>query len=214
LLSKLPTSHSIQTRPAKWSIALSGVRCVTSRCAPPPRIWVIEFLYSLLKGTISVQFQLKIMQLTRAADYAVRVMIYMAGLPSASSVRLRTIAAAVKVPESFLAKVMQSLTRAGMTTSRRGPDGGFMLPPASLQLTVLDVIVAIDGPVQLNSCLGECGSCARKSWCPAHFVWADAQIAMLGILQRDSLADLAHAAARNREALDHESLPVVVSSLN
>jgi Rrf2 family protein len=139
------------------------------------------------------------MQLTRAADYAVRVMIHMAGLPVGTTVRLRSIATAVAVPESFLAKVLQILAHAGMVSSRRGPDGGFSLPAESLQLTMLDVVAAVDGPVQLNNCLGENGSCDRKDWCPAHTVWAEAQIELLKALSRNSLAELAQMAAQNKQ---------------
>ena len=141
------------------------------------------------------------MQLTRAADYAIRVMIHMAGLPAGNTVRLRTLAAAVAVPESFLAKVLQTLTRAGLVTSRRGPEGGFELVPSSMQATLLDVIDAIEGPVQLNCCLGEDGVCEQKDWCPAHTVWAEAQIALLTVLSRDTLGELALRAARNKEGL-------------
>ena len=141
------------------------------------------------------------MQLTRAADYAIRVMIHMAGLPAGTTVRLRTLAIAVAVPESFLAKVLQTLTRAGLVVSRRGPDGGFELVPSSMQASLLDVIDAIEGPVQLNSCLGEEGCCEHKDWCPAHTVWAEAQIAMLTVLSRDTIGELALRASRSKEAL-------------
>lgn len=141
------------------------------------------------------------MQLTRAADYAIRVMIHMASLPPGSTVRLRTLANAVVVPESFLAKVLQTLTRAGLVLSRRGPDGGFELLPSSMQATLLDVIDAIEGPVQLNCCLGEGGACERKEWCPAHTVWGEAQVAMLTVLNRDTIGELALRGIRNKEAL-------------
>ncbi len=141
------------------------------------------------------------MQLTRAADYAVRVMVHMAGMPAGSTVRLRTLALAVSVPESFLAKVLQTLVRAGLVISRRGPDGGFELVPSSMQASILDVVEAIDGPVQLNACLGEEGCCERKDWCPVQSVWAEAQIAMLSALSRDTVGELALRAARNKEKL-------------
>ena len=139
------------------------------------------------------------MQLTRAADYAVRVMIHLAGQPLGTVVRLRTLANAVTVPESFLAKVLQTLTRSGMMVSRRGPDGGFELVPSSMQATMLDVISAIDGPVQLNACLGEQGCCERKEWCPAHSVWSEAQIAMLNVLNRETIGELALRTTRQKE---------------
>lgn len=151
------------------------------------------------------------MQLTRAADYAIRVMIHMAGLPPGTTVRLRTLANEVAVPESFLAKVLQTLTRAGLVLSRRGPDGGFELVPSSMQATTLDVIDAIEGPVQLNSCLGEDGCCERRDWCPAHSVWAEAQIAMLTVLSRETIGELALRAARNKEAM--MSVPTPAAAL-
>ncbi len=151
------------------------------------------------------------MQLTRAADYAIRVMIHMAGLPPGTTVRLRTLANEVAVPESFLAKVLQTLTRGGLVLSRRGPDGGFELVPSSMQATTLDVIDAIEGPVQLNSCLGEDGCCERRDWCPAHSVWAEAQIAMLTVLSRETIGELALRAARNKEAM--VSVPTPAAAL-
>src|SRR4051794_41085437 len=141
------------------------------------------------------------MQLTRAADYAVRVMIHLAGQPLGTIVRLRTLASAVAVPESFLAKVLQALTRSGLTISRRGPDGGFELVPSSMQATILDVITSIDGPVQLNNCLGESSCCDRKQWCPAHTVWAEAQIAMLNVLNRETVGELALRGARQKQKM-------------
>lgn len=141
------------------------------------------------------------MQLTRAADYAVRVMVHMAGMPASSTVRLRTLALAVSVPESFLAKVLQTLVRAGLVISRRGPDGGFELVPSSMQASILDIVEAIDGPVQLNACLGEEGCCEHKEWCPVQSIWAEAQIAMLTVLSRDTVGELALRAARNKEKL-------------
>ncbi len=151
------------------------------------------------------------MQLTRAADYAIRVMIHMAGLPAGTTVRLRTLATEVAVPESFLAKVLQTLTRAGLVTSRRGPDGGFELLPSSMQATLLDVIDSIEGPVQLNCCLGEDGVCERKDWCPAHTVWAEAQIAMLSVLGRETLGELALRSARNKEAMANTQAQVAAN---
>jgi len=125
----------------------------------------------------------------------------MAGMPAGSTVRLRTLALAVAVPESFLAKVLQTLVRAGLVISRRGPDGGFELVPSSMQASILDVVEAIDGPVQLNACLGEEGCCEHKLWCPVQPIWAEAQIAMLAVLSRDTVGELALRAARNKEKI-------------
>ena len=65
------------------------------------------------------------MQLTRAADYGVRVMVFLAGLPAGERASLPQIVKATGAPDSFLSKVLQELTRAQLITSRRGPAGGF-----------------------------------------------------------------------------------------
>lgn len=131
------------------------------------------------------------MQLTRAADYAVRVMIHLAGLPVGTRVRRATLAEATAVPESFMSKVLQALVRARLIASRRGVDGGFELISSAEQTSLLDVVEAIEGPIQLNFCLMAGDPCERHTSCPAHVVWAEAQAAMTAVLKKAMLADLA-----------------------
>ncbi len=131
------------------------------------------------------------MQLTRAADYAVRVMVHLAAAEAEPRVSLPALAKATGAPESFLSKVMQELTRGGLVVSQRGHAGGFAMAPRGRQASVRQVIEAIDGPIQLNVCLGTERTCARQHWCPAHPVWIRAQQAMLSVLDRALIADLA-----------------------
>ena len=131
------------------------------------------------------------MQLTRAADYAVRVMIHLASVKRGERASLPAIGAATGAPESFLSKVLQSLTRARLITSRRGPAGGFEISTRGRRASMRDVIEAIDGRLCLNVCLSERRPCPRKDWCPAHPVWVQAQAAMLDILGTAKIADLA-----------------------
>jgi len=138
------------------------------------------------------------MQLTRAADYAVRVMIHLAGLPPGTRASRSQLAAAAECPEQFLSKVLQGLTRAGLMVSHRGNTGGFELPDKHRSATLLQVVESIEGPIQLNSCLTDDQSCSRRGWCPGHLVWAEAQRAMLDVLRSTSLQDLARRAAAVR----------------
>src|SRR5690242_5157446 len=103
------------------------------------------------------------MQLTRAADYAVRVMIHMAGLPSGTRTSRTELAVAAGCPEQFLSKVLQDLTRAGLVVSHRGNTGGFELPPIHQSASMLEVVEAVEGPVRLNQCLTAVGACERQS---------------------------------------------------
>ena len=132
------------------------------------------------------------MQLTRAADYAVRVIVHMATLPEQERSLLPALATATGAPKSFLSKVLQALCRAQFIASRRGHSGGFQILPAGRQASIRQVIEAIDGPICLNVCLQHGKSCSRKSWCPAHRVWAHAQAAMLQVLTKAVIADLAN----------------------
>ena len=139
------------------------------------------------------------MQLTRAADYAVRVMIHLAGLPPATRASRTELAGAAQCPEQFLSKVLQNLTHAGLIISHRGNTGGFELPEIHAAASVLEIVEAIEGPIHLNLCLGGDHICERQGWCPAHLVWGRAQDAMIDVLRRTSIAELARQSAIARQ---------------
>src|SRR4051794_34943049 len=141
------------------------------------------------------------MQLTRAADYAVRVMIHLAGLPPGTRVSRSELSTSAECPEQFLCKVLQSLTRAGMVISHRGNTGGFELDERHRGASLLEVVEAIEGPLHLNICLTSESGCVRQSWCPAHLAWAEAQHAMEVVLAGRKIADLAVAAVARRPRL-------------
>jgi len=130
------------------------------------------------------------MQLTRAADYGVRVMVHMAGLPRNVRSSLSTLVEASGAPDSFLSKVLQALTRGKLISSRRGPAGGFQITQRGRRSSMRSVIEVIDGPLNLNVCLIEGKTCPRKFWCPAHPVWVEAQNALLDVLNTALIADL------------------------
>jgi Rrf2 family protein len=138
------------------------------------------------------------MQLTRAADYALRVMIHLTSLPPHERALLPTLAKASEAPESFLSKVLQQLAKARMISSRRGKSGGFALLPRGREASLRQVVEVIDGPIRLNVCLTTGGACVRKAWCPAHPVWAEAQDAMLAVLDKARIADLGREAGAAR----------------
>ena len=133
------------------------------------------------------------MQLTRAADYAVRMMIHLATLPPGSRTNRAALAAAAIVPEPFVGKILQTLTRSGLIESQRGMNGGFALAASPEVVSILDIVEAVEGTTALNTCVRPGATCDRKAWCPAHPVWCEAQDAMTAVLRRATLASLAHA---------------------
>jgi Rrf2 family protein len=138
------------------------------------------------------------MQLTRAADYAVRVMMALASMPEGERVSLPQLTKITGAPESFLSKVLQALGKAALIASRRGQGGGFEIAPRGRSASMLQVVEAIDGPIRLNVCLCEEKVCQRKVWCPAHPVWARAQKAMLDVLEDTRVQDMAEQGAVNQ----------------
>lgn len=138
------------------------------------------------------------MQLTRAADYAVRVMVHLAALPPGERATRSEMAASGDVPEAFLSKILQSLTRSGLIVSHRGMAGGYVLGRPAEQVTVLDVVDAIEGPLQLNACVGPNAACDRSAWCLVHKVWDRAHHALSAVLRSESIASLADRSRTDR----------------
>lgn len=159
-------------------------------CPPGGPRHVESNLVAVLAG-VYVRKTHSSMQLTRAADYGVRVMIYLAAADPEARISLFDLAVQTNAPDSFLSKVLQALSRAGYISSRRGQSGGFKMSSKGREASMLDVIEAVDGKIFLNACLIAGKSCNRKQSCPAHPIWADAQRAMLQVLGAATIANLA-----------------------
>ena len=144
------------------------------------------------------------MQLTRAADYAIRVMIHLAAFAPGTRASRADLAAASDCPEQFLSKVLQSLTRAGLVVSHRGNTGGFELAPAHRGATVLEIVEAVEGPIHLNICLSSDDECTRRAWCSSYHVWSEAQDALIGVLRKANIEDLAR--VESQRAKEHQPL--------
>lgn len=115
------------------------------------------------------------MQITRQADYAVRAVLYLARLGTTERAATSTVAEEQRIPPSFLAKIISQLSIAGLLHTSRGARGGVTLARDAKDITLLEVIEAIDGPIQLNECVGEDAECTFDGECPLRSVWCDAQ---------------------------------------
>ena len=135
------------------------------------------------------------MQLTRGGEYAIRGMLYLARQPRGKKVMTSTIARASDIPDSFLAKVLQILARAGIVESYRGTGGGFSLLKPVEEITLRQIVEAVEGDIALNECLVHKNACKRVGTCPVHKIWKEAQEQLLRVLDRANLADLVRDAA-------------------
>ena len=115
------------------------------------------------------------MQITRQADYAVRAVLYLARLGQTERAATSQVAQEQRIPPSFLAKIISQLSIAGLLHTSRGARGGVTLARDPEEITLLEVIEAIDGPIMLNECVGDTGSCTFDEECPLRPVWCEAQ---------------------------------------
>jgi len=133
------------------------------------------------------------MKLTRGGEYGIRGVLYLAKQAEGKVSMLSAIAKDQEVPPRFLAKIFQALAKAGLVKSHRGAKGGFSLAKPAAEISVRDVIEAIEGPLRLNVCLVAEGECQRDQFCPVHSVWGRAQEQMIGVLGQANFGDLARA---------------------
>jgi Rrf2 family protein len=119
------------------------------------------------------------MQITRQADYAVRAVTYLAQKGSERRAATSQIAQDQRIPPSFLAKIVSQLSVAGLLQTSRGARGGVSLARDPAEITLLEVVEAIDGPILLNECVGDNGTCAFSDDCPMHPIWCDAQVELV-----------------------------------
>jgi Rrf2 family protein len=115
------------------------------------------------------------MQITRQADYAVRAVLYLAGLDNGGRAPTSQIAREGQIPPSFLAKIVSQLSVAGVVLTSRGARGGVALARPSDDISLLEVIEAIDGPIALNVCVGDPNLCAMGEKCAVYKIWCEAQ---------------------------------------
>ncbi len=141
------------------------------------------------------------LRLTNAGDYAIRSMIFIASLPEESVVLRSEICESQKIPSSFMAKILRSLVRAQLLRSTRGVNGGFSLARATEEISLLDILVAIEGPLSLTDCVPNPEDCIHSANCPANAVWFRVQESIEDILKSTSLEELVSAPRKNNRVV-------------
>ena len=130
---------------------------------------------------------------SQTAEYTLRVVVFLATLDGRPATT-RQIAAATRVPEGYLAKIIQTLARAKIVTAQRGPGGGSVLARAADRVTMLDVIEAVAPLPRIRTCpLGLPSHGTRL--CPVHKKLDDAMAALEQTFRDATIADLLSPAA-------------------
>jgi FeS assembly SUF system regulator len=136
-----------------------------------------------------------VIRLTNLADYAVVVMAAAARDPAARLSAAR-VAELTGIPAPTVAKLMGTLARGGLLSASRGVAGGFTLARPATEISVVDVVEAVDGPIALTSCSGgDVHDCAMEGHCAVRGHWGPINQAVRGALAAVTLAHLVQPAA-------------------
>lgn len=129
------------------------------------------------------------MQLTTHTDYAMRLLIYLYTHPD-TPVSVAQVARAYGISLNHLAKVAQTLTRAGWVVSHRGRHGGMTLDPSAYTVSLGDVFRVTEHNVELVECFGDNNTCPIEPACGLKRVLREASDAFVDVLDQYSLEDM------------------------
>jgi Rrf2 family protein len=129
--------------------------------------------------------------ISRETDYAARVLLYLARQPAGQRATAQQIAGECLIPRGMVRRVVTRLGVAGLVATTRGSDGGIALARPAGQISLLDVVEAMEGPLALNACTVDPGICPLIPTCPVHDVWGVARQELRAMLARSTFDRLA-----------------------
>lgn len=134
------------------------------------------------------------MQVTRAGEYAIIGLVYLARQPEGRTIMIDEISEAERIPKSFLAKIFQVLAKGRLVSSHRGAGGGFSLARSPAEISLLQVLNCVEREFALQKCVTEEPSCVvsteRLGSCMLCGVFAEAQRRVNEVFAGTTLADL------------------------
>lgn len=130
--------------------------------------------------------------LSKACKYGIRAALYLASAArNDKRIGVHELAGKLKVPEAFLAKILQQLAREGIVSSVKGPHGGFYMTPGNLDQPLLRVIEVIDGKHLFSECIMGLSQCSSKSPCVLHGEMAKFKLGLYNVAGYQTIGELA-----------------------
>jgi Rrf2 family protein len=130
------------------------------------------------------------LRLTKKADYGLMALKYLAEQPISTAASAKAIAEAYHIPPQLLAKILQTLAKAGLLVSHAGTNGGYALARGAHDISAFEVIRAIDGPLFITSCITIHGTCDLHGTCTIKEPLRKVNDSITGLLSELSIADL------------------------
>ena len=133
------------------------------------------------------------MKLSTRAEYGIRVLVALAHADADRPTSLAGIAKADKLPHAYIEQLVGALRRAGIVTATRGQSGGYRLARPAAEISLVDAVRALDGPILEMPCAGpnDLEVCVRPQDCSVHEVFERLQATLSGMLSSTTLAEVA-----------------------
>lgn len=133
---------------------------------------------------------MSLMQISRRVDYALRAAIHLARQEPGSTASVGEISLREGIPKKFLEKIIRDMIQAGLVVSRRGAHGGYQLRGSPDEISFKEVMEAVEGPISINTCMGDQSLCAVSSTCGMLHVFAEGQRRLIELFESTKLSDL------------------------
>ena len=129
---------------------------------------------------------------SKACEYSIRAMMYIVTkTKDGSKAGIKDIARHTDTPEPFVAKILQTLSKEGIVSSIKGPNGGFYIDPRQKEISLMDIVKAIDGKDLFTSCGLGIKNCSEKKPCPIHYEYKAIREQVSEMLKNNTIHDLA-----------------------
>lgn len=131
------------------------------------------------------------LRITKQSDYGIVLLSYMAGDASREIYNARDVASEAGLPLPMVSKTLKALARAGLLVSQRGVNGGYGLARPAAEISVAEIVEALEGPIAMTECSVETpGLCDQEGQCPAQANWMKINRAVQAALETVSLEDM------------------------
>lgn len=137
-----------------------------------------------------------------ATKYAIRAVCHLAHLEPGARAQAREISEELSIPQAFLSKILQDLTKKGLLNSAKGPNGGFELNCSPTETSLYTLVRAVEGPRPEGQCLLGLSLCADETKCPIHDTWKEICESFRESMKGISLMDVVEADQEKRQALE------------
>lgn len=139
---------------------------------------------------------------SRSTEYAIRAFVNLAQVPEGKYAMVKQIAEQEGIPAHFLAKILQQLARKGLLRSSKGPTGGFTLRTSPKEISLIQLVEALDGLQDYQKCVSGLSECTDDAPCGMHDSWKALRSRIMDYLENTTISDLASALEQKRRALE------------